>query len=76
MLAEIQNHLAGHPWQDKIIWLECIDSTNTYAKQLARTGAPEGTIVIADQQTGGRGRPAAVADWAGVFPPLPAWAFI
>ena len=56
LLAEIQNHLAGHPWQDKIIWLECIDSTNTYAKQLARTGAPEGTIVIADQQTSGRGR--------------------
>ena len=56
MLAEIQKHLAGHPWQDKIIWLDSVDSTNTYAKQLARNGAPEGTVVIADHQTGGRGR--------------------
>lgn len=56
MLAEIQKYLAGHPWQDKIIWLDTIDSTNTYAKELARNGAPEGTVVIADHQTGGRGR--------------------
>ena len=56
MLSEIQKNLAGHPWQDKIIWLDTIDSTNTYAKQLAREGAPEGTMVIADHQTGGRGR--------------------
>lgn len=56
MPAEIQKYLAGHPWQDKIIWLDTIDSTNTYAKELARNGAPEGTVVIADHQTGGRGR--------------------
>ena len=56
MLAEIQKHLAGHPWQDKIIWLDTIDSTNTYAKELARNGAPEGTVIIADHQAGGRGR--------------------
>lgn len=56
MLSEIQKNLDGHPWQDKIIWLDTIDSTNTYAKQLAREGAPEGTMVIADHQTGGRGR--------------------
>lgn len=56
MLAEIQKRLAEHPWQDKIIWLDTVDSTNTYAKELARNGAPEGTVVIADQQTGGRGR--------------------
>lgn len=56
MLAEIQKRLAEHPWQDKIIWLDTVDSTNTYAKELARNGAPEGTVVIANQQTGGRGR--------------------
>lgn len=56
MLAEIQKRLAEHPWQDKIIWLDTVDSTNTYAKELARNGAPEGTVVIADHQTGGRGR--------------------
>ena len=56
MLSDIQNFLTGHPWQNSIIWLDCIDSTNTYAKELARNGAPEGTVVVADQQTGGRGR--------------------
>lgn len=33
-----------------------IDSTNTYAKALAEQGAPEGTVVVADSQTAGRGR--------------------
>ncbi len=33
-----------------------VDSTNTYAKQLAEQGAPHGTMVISDCQTGGRGR--------------------
>lgn len=33
-----------------------IDSTNTYAARLAREGAVEGSVVIADEQTGGKGR--------------------
>lgn len=33
-----------------------IDSTNIYAARLAREGASEGTAVIADEQTGGKGR--------------------
>ncbi len=33
-----------------------IDSTNTYAKQIALTGAPDGTVVVANCQTAGRGR--------------------
>ncbi len=33
-----------------------IDSTNLYLKNLAREGANEGTVVIADSQTLGRGR--------------------
>ena len=36
--------------------LETIDSTNTYAKKLAMSGAPDGTVVIANDQTAGRGR--------------------
>ncbi len=32
------------------------DSTNERAKELARTGAPHGTLVTADEQTAGRGR--------------------
>lgn len=46
----------GHPWGQSIIHLDTVDSTNSYAKQLARQGAPAGTVVIADQQSGGRGR--------------------
>lgn len=56
MLNEIQRYLPEHPWREHIHWFDTIDSTNTYAKQLAVAGAPEGTVVIADQQAGGRGR--------------------
>ncbi len=57
MLKQIQNHLPGdHPWQNQIRWFDTIDSTNTRAKALARQGAPHGTVLIADSQTGGRGR--------------------
>ena len=44
------------PWQDSLLWFDTIDSTNTRAKELAAQGAPHGTVLIADQQTGGRGR--------------------
>lgn len=37
-------------------YLTEIDSTNNYAKQLAAQGYPEGTLVIAERQTAGRGR--------------------
>ena len=33
-----------------------LDSTNTYLKKLAREGAEEGTVIIAERQTAGRGR--------------------
>lgn len=36
--------------------LPVVDSTNTYCKDLARKGAPQGTVVISDCQTGGKGR--------------------
>lgn len=35
---------------------ETVSSTNDWAKELARSGAPSGAAVIADRQTGGRGR--------------------
>ena len=44
------------PWQDSLLYFESIDSTNTRAKELAFQGAPHGTVLIADHQTGGRGR--------------------
>ncbi|HWQ25635.1 MAG TPA: biotin--[acetyl-CoA-carboxylase] ligase [Chlorobaculum sp.] len=37
-------------------YLETIDSTNLKARALAREGAVEGSVVVADSQTGGRGR--------------------
>jgi hypothetical protein len=37
------------------LW-ESIDSTNTRAAELAAAGAPEGVLVLARQQTAGRGR--------------------
>ncbi len=44
------------PWGNRIHCYDCVESTNTLAKQMASNGAPEGTVVIAAQQTGGRGR--------------------
>ena len=54
--VEIQNHLGDHPWADSITVVDSVDSTNNLAKQLAGAGAPEGTCVLAERQTGGRGR--------------------
>jgi BirA family transcriptional regulator, biotin operon repressor / biotin---[acetyl-CoA-carboxylase] ligase len=39
-----------------IVFLPETDSTNLRAKELAAGGAPEGSIVIAEKQTAGRGR--------------------
>ena len=39
-----------------IQYFDEIDSTNTYLKKLAASGAPEGTVVIAKKQSAGRGR--------------------
>ena len=53
----IISHLpASYPWQGNLYYFNTIDSTNTRAKELAAQGAPHGTVLIADSQTGGRGR--------------------
>lgn len=39
-----------------VYFMESVDSTNTRLKELARQGAPHGTVVAALGQTGGRGR--------------------
>ena len=39
-----------------MLYFKSIDSTNTRAKELARANALHGTVLIADSQTGGRGR--------------------
>ena len=55
MKHEIDSHLPGNfPWQ--VHWYDTIDSTNTQAKLLAQQDAPHGTVLVAGQQTAGRGR--------------------
>ena len=44
------------PWREQILSLEEVESTNTLAKEMVKNGAKHGTVVIADSQTGGRGR--------------------
>jgi len=39
-----------------VIYLDSTDSTNTYAKKAAEEPFKEGTVIIADEQTAGRGR--------------------
>ena len=57
MKTRILSHLPpDHPWGQNLIFFDCTDSTNTRARELARNGAPAGTVLIADRQTGGRGR--------------------
>lgn len=40
----------------QVTFAQSVDSTNTVLRSLAEQGAPEGTVVIAGTQTGGRGR--------------------
>ena len=40
----------------EVLCFDTLDSTNNYAKQAAQNGAENGLVVIANQQTGGRGR--------------------
>ena len=41
---------------EEIYYFDSTDSTNTRAKRLAEDGSVHGTLVVADEQTGGRGR--------------------
>ncbi|WP_129595728.1 biotin--[acetyl-CoA-carboxylase] ligase [Anaerophilus nitritogenes] len=49
---EIKNRYIGN----KVIHFDQVESTNTVAKRMASEGAEEGTVVIAEEQIGGRGR--------------------
>ena len=45
-----------YPWKEQFHWVEQTGSTNDDLKALARQGAPHGTVLIADRQSGGHGR--------------------
>lgn len=54
--GELQFNLETSILGRKIFCFESIDSTNSYAKKIAAEGCEDGTVVIADVQTAGRGR--------------------
>lgn len=43
-------------WSAPVLYFRSTDSTSTRARDLARAGAPHRTLVLADEQTAGRGR--------------------
>lgn len=55
-LATIQAALSTRVFGHELIYLPHTGSTNDVARELAQQGAPEGTVVVADEQTAGRGR--------------------
>ena len=56
MEQEIRSLLQTRRAGCEIRYFCTIDSTNRYAGRIAEEGAPDGTLVIADEQTAGRGR--------------------
>ncbi|MBR5496226.1 MAG: biotin--[Oscillospiraceae bacterium] len=52
----IKNHLLPKLSNAHITFFDCTDSTNEQAKKLARQGAGEFSLVIANEQTAGKGR--------------------
>lgn len=52
----VPNDNGREPLSYRIVRLNETGSTNDDAKQLARAGAPEGTVIVAERQTAGRGR--------------------
>lgn len=53
---EINRYLKTVKMGNYMEYFQTIESTNLLAKELAQRGAPEGTVVVAEEQTGGRGR--------------------
>ena len=53
---QISQNLNTQQMGHRVVYYETVGSTNDIAKQLAEAGEPEGTVVIADEQTAGRGR--------------------
>jgi BirA family biotin operon repressor/biotin-[acetyl-CoA-carboxylase] ligase len=52
----VERHLGAHAGRFALDFRETVDSTNTVVLQLAAAGAPGGTAVAAEWQSGGRGR--------------------
>ena len=68
---EVASRLRTERMGRQIRYFSRIDSTNQYAKRIAEEGASDGTLIIADEQTAGKGRSGRT--W--VTPPSEAIAF-
>ncbi len=55
-LQKITDNLTGCPWKEQLQVQECVSSTNTVLKTMAEAGAPHGAILLANEQSDGRGR--------------------
>lgn len=53
---KLKKRLKGHSIGDPLYYYDEIGSTNDEVFRLGQEGAPEGTVCIADRQSGGRGR--------------------
>ncbi len=76
----LSHRLYGTPFARRIFHFFKVDSTNSVAMQLGESGEPHGAVVVAEEQTAGRGR--AGRSWtseksAGIYcsillrPPIP-----
>ena len=54
--AALERHLRSAVFGHRIFYYPTIGSTNDKALDLATAGEPEGALVLAEEQTGGRGR--------------------
>ncbi len=54
--ATLEALLSDVPFVAEVHYLSATTSTNDVLKSLAADGAPEGTVVVTDEQTAGRGR--------------------
>ena len=56
MKEKIVSHINTKTMGRSVHFFACTDSTNIQAKHLAESGAPHGTLLLADMQTAGKGR--------------------
>lgn len=54
--AELKSVIKTECAGQNLVYLEQVDSTNNEARKLAEQGAPDGTLVVAELQTAGKGR--------------------
>ncbi len=55
-VSAVREHLRSNWIAGELHCFDALDSTNTTARELARAGAVDGTVVIAEKQRRGRGR--------------------